>query len=143
MHAQMHQPAAQFKVGTLVIDKPWVRATPQGAQVAAGYMTITNTGREPDRLVGGSLAQAQRFEIHEMTMVGDVAQMRPLPNGLEIKAQGSVELKPGTYHIMGMGLTGGYKQGDTVKGTLRFEKAGAVEIEYTVGAMGGNAPMHH
>jgi periplasmic copper chaperone A len=132
--------ARTFKAGDLVIEAPWVRATPQGAQVAGGYMKITNTGKEPDRLVGGTLDQAGRFEVHEMTMEDSVMKMRPLPRGLEIKPGATVELKPGGYHVMGLGLQGGYSQGQTIKGTLKFEKAGTISVEYVVGPMGGGAP---
>jgi copper(I)-binding protein len=110
--AQMHHPQMQsaeprtFKVGDIVIEAPWVRATPQGAQVAGGYMKITNTGKETDRLIGGTLDQARRFEVHEMTMDNGVAKMRPLTNGLEIKPGTTVELKPGGYHVMGTGVAG-------------------------------------
>ena len=48
-------PPQSYKVGALVIEAPWTRATPGGAQVAGGYLKITNTGNEADRLVGGSL----------------------------------------------------------------------------------------
>jgi copper(I)-binding protein len=129
-----------FKAGPLVIEAPWIRGTPPSAPVAGGYMTITNTGTTPDRLVGGTLDQARRFEIHEMTTVDNIMRMRPIPAGLEIKPGETVELKPGGYHIMAMNLQGGYAPGKAVKGTLQFEKAGTVEIEYLVGAIGGGAP---
>lgn len=142
-HGQMQHgaaPAATFKAGDLVIETPWLRATPQGAKVVGGYMTIVNNGKEPDRLVGGTLDNARRFELHEMRMVGDVMQMRPLPDGLEIKPGASVELKPGGFHIMGMDLQSPYTAGQTVKGTLTFAKAGAVAIEYKVAPIGAPAP---
>jgi periplasmic copper chaperone A len=134
--------AATFKVGDLVVEAPWVRATPKGAKVAGGYMKITNTGKEADRLIAGTIDRARRFEIHEMTMVDNVMRMRPLPNGIEIKPGESVELKPGGYHIMGLDLEGGYSPGRTVKGTLKFEKAGTVHVEYKVSPVGATqAPM--
>jgi copper(I)-binding protein len=142
-HAQMHIPASKaFKIGPITIDTPWLRATPKGAQVAGGYMRITNTGSVPDRLVGGTLDRAGRFEIHEMTMVNNVMQMRPLPDGLEIKPGQTVELAPGGFHVMGMALQGGFTEGQTVRGTLRFEKAGTVDIEYAVRPIGAG-PQHH
>jgi copper(I)-binding protein len=150
LHAQMQhgpmtnqQPPAQtqtFKVGNIVIVGPWLRATPKGATVAGGYMTITNNGGEPDRLVGGTLEHAVRFEVHEMTMVDHVMKMRPLAQGLEIKPGATVELKPGGFHIMGIDLHAGYTQGDVVKGTLVFEKAGTVAVEYRVVPIGGSMP---
>ncbi|MDT3687165.1 MAG: DUF1775 domain-containing protein [Pseudorhodoplanes sp.] len=128
------------KFGALTVEAPWIRATPGGAKVAGGYMKITNTGREPDRLVGGSMEAAGRFEVHEMAMDNGVMKMRHLAKGLEIKPGESVELKPGGYHLMFMDLKRGLKEGETAKGTLVFEKAGTIEVQYKVGPIGGGAP---
>jgi uncharacterized protein YcnI len=143
---EAHERAAPqtYKAGDLVITAPWVRATPRGAPVAGGYLTITNNGREPDRLVGGSFAAAGRFEVHEMSMEGGVMRMRPVADGLEIKPGQTVELKPGGLHLMFMGLKEQLKAGDTVKGTLEFAKAGKVEVVYPVRSMGaGGGHKHH
>ena len=134
--------AQEFKIGALVVERPWTRATPGGAKVAGGYLTVRNTGTEPDRLIGGSLAQAGRFEIHESRLEGDVARMRHLPGGLEIKPGQSVTLAPGGYHVMFMGLKAPLKQGDKVKGQLIFQKAGTVEVEYVVEGIGTKSSGH-
>jgi copper(I)-binding protein len=128
--------AQEYKAGPIRIDAPWMRATPTGAKVAGGYMKIKNTGKQADRLIGGSSPVAGKFEVHEMSMVGDVMKMRELPNGLEVKPGKSVELKPGSYHVMLMDLKQPLSEGDKVKGTLVFEKAGTVSVEYTVRGMG-------
>jgi copper(I)-binding protein len=145
---QMKAPAKRtFKVGDLVVEAPWLRATPGGAKVAGGYMKITNNGQTADRLIGGTLERAKQFEVHEMTMDNDVMKMRKLVQGLEIKPGQTVELKPGGYHIMGLDLASGYKQGDSIKGTLVFEKAGTILVEYTVAPVGaksgGGKHTHH
>lgn len=129
--------AHDYKAGSLQIQHPWSRATPKGATVAGGYMKITNTGTTPDRLIGGSIAVAPKFEIHEMSMQGGVMKMRMLPNGLEIKPGQTVEFKPGGYHLMFVGISTPLEQGKRVKGTLEFEKAGKIEVEYAVEAIGG------
>jgi len=129
-----------YKAGSLTIEAPWARATPGGAKVAGAYMKITNSGTESDRLVGGSVPFAGRFEVHEMAMEGGIMKMRHLGKGLEIKPGETVELKPGGYHLMFMELKSGLKDGQTVKGTLIFEKAGKVDVEYKVGPIGGGAP---
>jgi len=134
--------AQTYSIGSLRIEQPWLRATPAGAKVGGGYMTITNTGTAPDRLVGGTLPQAGRFEVHEMKMEGGVMHMREVKGGLEIGPGQKVELKPGSYHLMFMDLREPLKQGEKRKGQLRFEKAGTLEIEYKVEAMGAGAPMH-
>src|SRR5262245_61431420 len=134
--------AQDFKVGSLVINQPWSRATPKGAPVAGGYMKITNTGTTPDRLVGGSVEAAKRFEIHEMSMDGGVMKMRELPKGLEIPPGATVELKPGSYHVMMTGIAKPFEKGERVKASLNFEKAGKVDVEFAVDAAGAN-PMEH
>lgn len=137
--------AADYTVGSLKISQPWSRATPKGAAVGGGYMTITNTGTTPDRLIGGVTGISSSFEVHEMSMDGGVMKMRMLANGLEIKPGETVTLKPGGYHVMFMGLKDQLKQGDTFKGTLQFEKAGKVEVEYKVEAIaatGGGQSGH-
>ena len=125
-----------------MLFRSWTRATPKGAAVAGGYLKITNTGAAPDRLVGGTFASAGRFEIHEMKTENGVMTMRGIPGGLEIKPGQTVEFKPGGYHVMFMDLKTPLQQGRSVKGTLVFEKAGTVEVEYAVEAMGGSAPAH-
>jgi copper(I)-binding protein len=128
-----------YKIGGLVIEAPWTRATPGGAKVGGAYLKITNTGTEPDRLVGGTLPVAATVEVHEMSMTDGVMKMRKLDKGLEIKPGETVELKPGGFHIMFTGLKSGLKQGETLKGTLQFEKAGSVEVEYRVAPIGAQS----
>jgi len=130
-----------YRAGSLVIEAPWARATPAGARVGGGYLKITNTGQQPDRLIGGSLLVAAEVEVHEMTMRDGIMKMRKL-DGLEIKPGQSVELKPGGYHLMFMGLREGLKEKQTVKGTLMFEKAGSVEVEYRVAPIGAQSGGH-
>jgi copper(I)-binding protein len=133
--------AHEFKAGDLEIDHPWSRATPPGAKVAAGYAVIRNAGSEPDRLVAVSGEIAGRGEIHEMAVdASGVMTMRPV-EGVEIPAGGTAELKPGGFHIMFLDLSAGAKEGERFKGTLTFEKAGTVEVEFAVEGMGA-APAH-
>lgn len=130
---------SRYKAGALVIEAPWARATPGGAKVAGGYVKITNTGSAADRLIGGTLPLAESVEVHEMTMTDGIMKMRHLEKGLEIPPGKSVELKPGGYHIMFMGLSRGLEAGKPVKGTLVFEKAGTVEVEYRVAPIGAQS----
>jgi periplasmic copper chaperone A len=133
--------AEEFKAGDLVVEKPWARATPKGAEVGAGYLTIRNNGAAPDRLTGGS-ADFAAVEIHEMKTQDGVMLMRESKGGLNIPAHGSVGLAPGGYHLMFTHLAHPLTRGDTVKATLNFEHAGPIEVEFTVlaaGASGGGA----
>ena len=132
--------AQNYTAGPLKIEQPWTRATPAGAKVAGGYVAVTNTGAAPDRLIGGSSEIAGKVEIHEMAMNNGVMTMRGLPDGVELKPGAKLELKPGGYHIMFMDLKRQLKEGEKVKGTLTFEKAGAVPVEFSVQSVGARAP---
>lgn len=148
VHAQdQAAPTDSYKAGTIEISQPWTRATPKGAAVAGGYLKITNTGTSADRLIGGTSPVAGRVDIHEMKEVNGISQMRPLSRGLEISPGETVEFKPGSYHLMFMNLKRPLVQGERIKGTLDFEKAGRVEVEYLVGPIAGQAPAaaqgHH
>ena len=125
-----------YHVGSLDITGPWSRATPKGAPVAAGYLTIKKNGTTADRLVGGSADVAPKFEVHEMSMDNGVMKMRPIKGGLEIKPGETVELKPEAMHVMFVGLKKPLKEGDHIKATLVFEKAGKVDVEFDVSGMG-------
>jgi copper(I)-binding protein len=132
--------AQEVKAGDLVIAQAWSRATPSGAKVAGGYLTIENKGATPDRLTGGSSDVAGRFEIHEMAMNNGVMTMRPLDKGLVIEPGKTVKLAPGGYHLMLMDLKSPLKQGDKVPLTLEFEKAGKVALSLDVQGVGAQAP---
>ncbi|MEP9367490.1 DUF1775 domain-containing protein [Xanthobacter sp. VNH20] len=132
--------ATAVKVGTLTIEQPWARATPGGAKVAGGYLKITNTGTVADKLVGGSFERAGRFEVHEMSMNNGVMTMRPVSGGLEIPPGATVALAPGGYHLMLQDLKQPLKEGESVKGTLTFEKAGTVDVVFDVRGIGAGAP---
>lgn len=135
--------AHEYKLGPLVINHPWSRATPKGATVAGGYLKITNTGTTPDRFVAGSSDAGKRFEIHEMSMNGGVMKMRELKDGIEIAPGATVEFKPGSYHVMFVDIAKPFAKGDKVKASLTFEKAGKLDVEFWVGDIGGTPKEEH
>lgn len=132
--------ADEVKAGDLVITQAWSRATPNGARIAGGYLTIENKGATPDRLVGGSGDIAGKVEVHEMATKDGVMTMRPLDKGLAIEPGKTVKLAPGGYHLMMFDLKGQLKQGDKVPVTLEFEKAGKVTLSLDVQGVGAQAP---
>jgi hypothetical protein len=132
--------AEEVKAGDLVISQAWSRATPKGAKIAGGYLTIENKGSTPDRLVRGSGDIAGKVEVHEMAMNNGVMTMRPLDKGLVIEPGKTVKLAPGGYHLMMFDLKGPLKQGDKVPVTLEFEKAGKVTVSLDGQGVGAPAP---
>ena len=129
--------AAVVTVGDLEIGAAWARAMLAGQKAAGAYLTVTNKGGEADRLTGGASPLAGKVEVHTMEVVNDVMTMRPVEGGLEIPAGGSVELKPGSFHVMLMDVKTPFTEGETVPVTLKFEKAGEVELSLPVRAMTG------
>jgi copper(I)-binding protein len=135
--------AHEIKLGNLVIHHPWIKQPVAGAAVAGAYTTIDNTGKEDDTLVSVSVDGASMSQIHEMKMEGDVMKMQELANGLVIPAGKSVQLKPKSYHLMLMGLSTTYMEGEQVKGSLTFAKAGKVDVDFEVVGGAADAPMKH
>ena len=103
-------------------------ATPATMSMGAAYLMIANSGTEADKLIGGSTTVASTVEIHEIIDVEGVMKMLPLAEGLDIPAGGSVELKPGGYHIMLIGLTESLTDGMTYELTLTFATTGDVKL---------------
>jgi periplasmic copper chaperone A len=132
--------AEEVKAGDLVISQAWSRATPGGAKVGGGYLTIENKGGAPDKLIGASADVAGNVEMHEMATVDGVMKMRPVEGGLTIEPGKTVKLAPGGYHLMMMDLKRPLKQGDKLPVTLQFEKAGKVAVTLDVQGVGASAP---
>ena len=125
---------------TVKVEDPWVQATVAGQKATAAFMKLTADA--PVKLTGGKTPVAPVVEIHEMVMDGDVMKMRKLDAGLDIPAGSTVELKPGSYHLMFMELKAPLEAGAKLKGSLVFEKAGEVPVEFAVEAMSAGAKNH-
>jgi len=117
---------------SLLLDHAFVREPPPGAKVAGAYLRIVNEGISADRLIGLSTPVADQAEIHSMKVENGIMTMRPLLEGLVLSPGETVELKPGGIHIMLSGLHAPLKQGESFTATLRFEKAGDVEVVFSV-----------
>ncbi len=125
---------AAADAGQVRIGHPWVRATPNAAPTAAGYLTVTNTGHTADRLLGGTTPDARAIEPHAMSMTGGIMRMRLLPAGFAIAPGATLTLSPMGDHLMLIGPIRRFKPGDRIPATLRFAHAGAVKVEFVVQA---------
>jgi periplasmic copper chaperone A len=126
---------------SIQVEQPWARATPAGASTGAVYLTVANKSHDADRLISASSDIADKLQIHEMKVVNGVMEMREITGGLPVPASGSVELKPGSYHVMLIGLKKPLKAGETIPLTLHFEKAGKVSITVPIRAMAAEHDM--
>ena len=122
--------AHSYKLGEIDIGHPYARPTREGQTVGGGYLKLANKGAV-DRLVSASSPAAGTVEIHSMSMEGDVMKMRQV-NAIELATGQTVELKPGGYHLMLMGLKAPLKAGDKFPLTLKFEKSGEVVVTVKV-----------
>jgi periplasmic copper chaperone A len=121
--------AASASLAQVKVELAWARPTVAGQQGGGGFLSITSP--VADRLIGGSTAAAERFELHSMAMKGDVMEMRQL-DSIELPAGKTVSLNPGGMHVMFLGLKQPLAAGSKVPVTLKFEKAGDVKVEFVV-----------
>ena len=126
--------AGDAKVGAIAIEHARARATAAGQPIGGGFMTLVNGGAT-DRLVAVSAGVSTSVELHSMTMNGDVMHMRQV-DAIELPAGKTVELAPGGYHIMFVGLKAPLKAGASFPMTLTFAKAGAVTVQMQIEAAG-------
>jgi copper(I)-binding protein len=134
--------AAAPAMAQVRIEDAWARATPPGAKIAAGYLTIRNTG-SADRLLSASSPAAEKVETHTTMKDGDISRMREV-KGYEVPANGTLELAPNGAHLMLVNIKAPLKAGDQVPLVLRFEKAGEVKTQLAVRPLGAaHGHMHH
>jgi copper(I)-binding protein len=115
----------------LAFDRPWVRASAPGQKNGAGYVQIQNKSTQTDRLISATTANVGRVELHTIINENGVAKMRQV-QGIDVPAGASATLAPGGFHIMFMGLNAPFKAGEIVPVTLRFEKAGEVNVNFEI-----------
>ena len=127
--------AQTTKVESVAVSGAYTRATAPGQQVAGGFMKIDNKGNVADQLVSASSPAAGEVQLHEMAMDGNVMRMRQVKD-IAVPAGGSVELKPGGYHLMFLNLKGPFVAGETVPVKLKFAKAGELEVKFSINAVG-------
>ena len=127
--------------GGLAVQHAWSRETAAGQSVGGGFMTITNSAATADRLLSGTSPVAAEVQLHTMSMDGGIMRMRRVEGGIAVPAKGTLELKPGSYHIMFMGLKRPLRKGERFPVTLRFQRAGNVTVQVSVLPVTSSGPM--
>ena len=140
-----HLLAHEYKVGDLLIDHPWARATTHGADRGAGFMAIHNGGTTPDRLLSATATFAKRVEVQQMAMKDGLMRLTPVREGLEIAPGATLLLEPSASRIVFFDLKEPLKEGTMLDATLTFEKAGKVPVQFQIEAIGAPAldKLHH
>ncbi|GAB3261710.1 copper chaperone PCu(A)C [Chitinimonas naiadis] len=118
----------------VTVSRAWARATLPGQPVAGAYFDIQ--AATPARLLAVSSPVAAQVELHEMKLEGGIMKMRRLP-GLDLAAGQTLQLKPGSYHVMLMQLATPLAAGQTVPLVIHVEQAGKrLEIAVTAEVRG-------
>ena len=137
-----------FKAGDVAIEHPFATPTLAGTSTGAAYfVALENTGKTADRLVSATTPVAERVEIHTMAVdAKGVMRMREI-DGVVLAPKAKVEMKPGgAMHLMLIGMKAPLKAGSSFPMTLKFERAGTVDVSVSVQAPKGGdaapAPMH-
>lgn len=125
-------PASAQEAGAISISQGWSRPAPAVAPVLGGFLTITNNGKEADRLTGITSPLSDDVQIHRTVVEADKASMRRVDDGVEIPAGSKLTFEPGGYHIMFMKPKARPAAGDVVPLQLNFEKAGQLDAELLV-----------
>ena len=137
--------AHEFTAGALKIGHPWTRATPAGSDMAAGYLSVTNTGKVADVLDAAEVDGVGHVMIHTIREEKGVAHMDEV-DGVTVAPGQTVTLAPGGVHLMWMDMAKPLKAGELVSGTLSFKHAGKVAVQFKVEPLGAKAPVqsaHH
>lgn len=127
-----------FTAGALLADPitisdAFARANGPNAKAGAAFMVIENTADTADRLIAAATDRARRVELHTHKIdANGVARMREVEGGFLIPANGGHALKRGGDHVMLMGLTQPFVNGETISVTLTFETAGEIVVDMPV-----------
>lgn len=140
-------PMPQPEPGALTVTGQMARPSPMMQGNGAAYMTVLNGLDSPVQLASAASSAAETVELHETVDDAGVMRMVPQPDGFEIPAGGSVELKPGGKHIMLIGLVQPLEPGQEIEVTLNFVGADPITVSVPVvemdavpmtGGMGGD-----
>ena len=127
--------AASSAVSALAADieakEPFAYATAPTAKAGGAYVPLTNHG-PADRLIDVRGDAAKRVEIHTHIKDGDVMKMRKVADGIELPEGGAIEMKPGGYHVMLMGLNAPLVAGETVPVTLVGESGEELTVDVPI-----------
>lgn len=125
---------------SVMVHNAWVRAVPPTSKMSAAYMVLENVSADDDHLVSAESDVAENVELHNVRKKDGMMEMYQVKS-IGVPTNGSRELKPGSYHVMLIGLTRQLKVGDEVELTLNFMHAGAVTIKAPV--QEGGMMMQH
>lgn len=117
---------------TVTVDDAWARNNPMSAEMGAAYMLVTSSS--DDAIVGVSVdpSVAAMAELHETTIAADGTASMGMVMRIPLPADETVELRPGGYHVMLMGLAAPLAAGDSITVSLKLESGNTLEVPVPV-----------
>ena len=131
-----------FNVGPIEVTNVWARASAGRAGAGAAYFEVRNHGGKSDRLVSAKTDVSRMASLHAHIMKDNIMRMVRV-DGLEVPAGGRATLRPGSHHVMLMGLAQPLMRGHSFPLSLTFEKAGTVTVEVVIMGPGARGPAGH
>lgn len=129
-----------WKIEGILIEQAWARVIAGGSNTGSVYLTIHNTSLTDDLLLAVDSPAARATSVHQTVVEDDIAKMKPMPFGVDVKSGSEVIMKPGSMHIMLSGLTGALQPGDQLPVTMVFREAGKLEFDVPVLPLGADDP---
>jgi len=127
----------------VTVTEAWVRGTVPAQKATGAFMKLKSA--DEAKLVGAASPAAKIVEVHEMSMKGNVMQMRAV-DAIALPAGKVVELKPGGYHVMFIDLVKPLEKGASVPIMLTFVgkdgKKVTQEVKAEVRSPSGEAHKH-
>jgi hypothetical protein len=118
-----------YTIGQLEIGHPYAFVMHADEETGIGFLNITNSGKNDDRLIGISSPSAQAIILQDV-------HHQEAPQGLIVPAGDVLTLQPGGGHIVFQHVHAPFKLGDHIPGTLHFQQAGDIEVEFKISLPG-------
>jgi len=128
-------------IASIGIEQPWSRALPPTAHTGATFVSIYNQGNA-DRLLGAYSPVAEKTELHNHIHQDGLMKMVEVES-IDVPANGRLDLKPGSFHVMLIGLKQPLNEGEHFPIRLDFEQAGSVDLEVIVKNMNAGTAAEH
>ena len=130
--------------GDIMIENAYARSNGKMAKAGAAFMVIHNHTNIDDRLIAASSVAAKMVQLHRHIKSDDsVMKMEHVPDGFVVPANGSHMLSRGRDHVMFMGLTTPWENGQIIPLTLVFKNAGEMDIQIEVDLKRENRAQNH
>lgn len=113
------------------VDKAWIRAAPPNAPAMAAFMTLQNNGEQDVKLLSAHVAGFGRVELHR-TMDVDGMMKMVKQDFMPVPANGALELKPGSWHIMLIQPEKVPQVNEKIELTLTFDDDSSTKVSVTV-----------